>query len=87
MITLQDIVGRSQRADVVRARNAYCYQLWRQHPTMTLREIGKRVGGWVPSTIYHAIEQARKREEHVPSSPVREKKIVRNVIPLGHWPW
>ncbi len=59
-MTWADIIGRSQKHEVVLTRHAVCYFLWRKYP-LKLREIGDLMGGRSPAPIYHTIQCTMRR--------------------------
>lgn len=52
-LPVNDLVGRSRKEEVVRARQMFMY-LARQHLDVTLRSVGEWLGGRCPATVCYS---------------------------------
>lgn len=57
----QDILARSRKQHIVRARQIAMERVRTERPELSLPQIGKFFGGWDHATVLHAIKAVRAR--------------------------
>ncbi len=62
-VTVADILGKSQLRKIVRARHEAMYEMWRDFPDATYKEIGQAFGGRSPQTVSESIQNVIDRKK------------------------
>jgi len=82
-VTTDQILGKSRRQELVRARFMASYFL-RELTTLSLKSVGAIMGGRDHTTILHAIEQISSLMDVYPEV-VQESEQIREAISTAHY--